>query len=193
MTFEIGAGAFTLCAAMLVFGLLSSATLNPSKTSQTTHRTGNVVALEVTSSTAPPSIEPAPSPTPGAPVLPDTSNVNPASTTRTSPAASVRATSKPAKPTPVPFVDRAPSVVLQVMPTGTPLIVIVDASQSTDADGTPIANLVFNFGDGTSDTPLSGVSRVTHTYDHAGSFQVSVVAIDTAGHSSSASMTVTVG
>ena len=194
MTFEIGAGAFTLGAAMLVFGLLSSATLNPSKTSQTTQRTGSVVsALDVASSTAPPSIEPAPSPTPGAPVLPDTSNVNPASTTRTSPAPSVHPTSKPAKPTPAPFADRAPSVVLQVMPTGTPLIVIADASQSTDADGTPIANLVFNFGDGTSDTPLSGVSRVTHTYDHAGSFQVSVVATDTAGHSSSASMTVTVG
>jgi len=79
------------------------------------------------------------------------------------------------------------------MPTGTPLIVIADASQSIDTDGTPIANLVFNFGDGTSDTPLSGVSRVTHTYEHAGLYQVSVVVTDTAGHSSSASMTVTVG
>jgi PKD repeat protein len=83
--------------------------------------------------------------------------------------------------------------VLLVSKAGDPLTVIADASQSTDTDGTPIANLVFNFGDGHSESPLLGVSRVTHTYDKPGPYRVTVVATDTAGNSSSASMQVTVG
>src|SRR5438067_8974936 len=122
MTFEIGVGAFTICAAVLVFGLLASA---PFKTDQTSHRTGNSVsALDVSSARVAPSIEPTPSPTPapGAPVLPDTSNANPAFATRPSPAATVhptskptiKPTSKPTTPTSTPVTDKAPVVILLV-------------------------------------------------------------------------------
>lgn len=83
-------------------------------------------------------------------------------------------------------------VVLLVTPTGAPLTIIADASQSVDPDSTPIANYVFNFGDGQSDSPLFGESRVTHKYAGPGRYVVSVVATDKAGHSSSASMTAVV-
>src|SRR5438132_12578618 len=165
MTFEIGVGAFTICAAVLVFGLLASA---PFKTVQNSHRTGNSVsALDVSSARVPPSIEPTPSPTPapGAPVLPDTSNANPRPSplTPSSPAATAHPTSKPTssptKPPPIPVTDSAPVVILFVTPAGAPLTVSADASQSNDRDATPIANFVFNFGDNTpSVTPLYGES-----------------------------------
>ena len=198
MTFEIGVGAFTICAAVLVFGLLASA---PFKTTQTSHRTGNSVsALDVSSARLPPSIEPTPSPipAPGAPVLPDTSNANPRPSTLTpsSPAATAHPTSKPTsnptKPPPIPVTDNAPVVILLVTPAGAPLTVSADASQSNDRDATPIANFVFNFGDGTTITPVFGGSLATHQYVRAGTYTITVVATDTAGHSSSASMLFTV-
>ena len=203
MTFEIGVGAFTICAAVLVFGLLASA---PFKTTQTSHRTGNSVsALDVSSAKVAPPIEPTPSPThtstptvaPGAPVLPDTSNANTPSATRTSPAATTahptsKPTSNPTKPTPIPVSDKAPVVILLVTPAGAPLTVSADASQSNDRDATPIANFVFNFGDGTTITPVFGGSLATHQYVRAGTYTITVVATDTAGHSSSASMMFTV-
>jgi len=188
MTFEIGAGAFTVCAAVLVFGLLSSAPFQG-------HRTGKAVGTLIVESSFGPSVAPTPSPTPGAPVLPDTSNANPASPTATpgrSPVA--QPTGRPkTSPTSAPA-DQAPVVVLLVYPSGSALTVIADASQSTDTDGTRIANLVFSFGDGTpSVTPFFGVFRVTHTYAKSGTYKVSLVATDTAGHSSSASMMVIAG
>src|SRR5438309_6272733 len=199
MTFEIGVGAFTICAAVLVFGLLASA---PFKTAQTSHRTGNSVsALDVSSARVAPPIEPTPSPTPapGAPVLPDTtSNANPRPSTLapSSPAATAHPTSKPTsnptKPPPIPVTDNAPVVILLVTPAGAPLTVSADASQSNDRDATPIANFVFNFGDGTTITPVFGGSVATHEYVRAGTYAITVVATDTAGHSSSASMMFTV-
>ena len=200
MTFEIGVGAFTICAAVLVFGLLASA---PFKTAQTSHRTGNSVsALDVSSARVPPSIEPTPSPSPtpapGAPVLPDTSNANPRPSTPapSSPAATAHPTSKPTsnptKPPPIPVTDNAPVVILLVTPAGAPLTVSADASQSNDRDATPIANFVFNFGDGTIVTPSYGIYEAKHPYAHAGTYTITVVATDTAGHSSSASMMFTV-
>jgi len=191
MTFEIGAGAITICAVILVFGLLS---LAPSKAPH--KATGRVVgALIVQSWVAPtvaPALTPSPSPTPSAdaPTLPNTSNANPPSAeptpTRTRPTGAPKP-SPPSGPK-----DQPPVVVLVVTPTGAPLTVIADASQSVDTDSTPIANFVFNFGDGQSDSPLFGESRVTHKYAGPGRYVVSVVATDTAGHSSSASMTVIV-
>jgi PKD repeat protein len=83
--------------------------------------------------------------------------------------------------------------VLSVKPSSgsAPLTVTVDASQSWDTDGTPIANFVFNFGDGTSASPIGGATVVTHTYAFAGMYTISVTAIDTAGHVSTAFATIT--
>ena len=195
MTFEIGAGAFTLCAGILVFGLLSSGQ------SKTPHgATGKSVGLLIQSSFAPavaPSAAPPPSPSPSAApqaaVLPDTSNANrPTPTPTPKPTRSARPTGGPkTTPTSAPS-DQPPVVVLFVTPAGAPLTIVADASQSTDTDGTPIANFVFNYGDGQSDSPTYGEWRVNHTYAGPGRYVVSVVATDTAGHSSSASMTVIV-
>ena len=88
--------------------------------------------------------------------------------------------------------DNAPVVILLVTPAGAPLTVSADASQSNDRDATPIANFVFNFGDGTTITPVFGGSLATHQYVRAGTYTITVVATDTAGHSSSASMLFTV-
>src|ERR1700681_1326871 len=141
MTFEIGAGAFTVCAAIFVFGVLTSAAPKPS------HQTGKSVgALLVVEKTPRPSIEPSPSPTPGAPQLPNTSGTNPPSaapTSQSAPTAHPTAGSKPT-PTPTPVPDRPPVVVLSVSPNNgsAPLTVVADASGSTDTDGTPIASFV---------------------------------------------------
>jgi PKD repeat protein len=83
-------------------------------------------------------------------------------------------------------------VVVSVSPASgsAPLTVIIDASKSWDSDGTGIANYVFNFGDGTSDTPIRGASVDKHTYDRAGIYYISVVATDTAGNWSTGYATV---
>ncbi len=193
MTFEIGAGVFTVCAGLLVFGLLSSTFKFP-------HRTGKTVGSLVVESTftAPPTPTPSPSPTPAAAVLPDTSERNPPLLAPTSqPPASVHPTGGSPKPGPTatPVVDRPPAIVLSVTPsTGSaPLSVFADASRSTDTDGTPIANFVFDFGDGSpSVNPIGGGSRATHTYTVAGGYTITVTAIDTAGHVSTAFATITV-
>ena len=190
MTFELTAGAFTVCAAVLVFGLLSSAPF------KAPNRSGKAVgALVVESSFAPAAApSPSPAPAPGAPQLPDTSNANRADPTPTPSRTPIAHPTAKGSPTPRPVADQAPVVVLLVGKTGDPLTVIADASQSTDSDGTGIANLVFNFGDGSpAVTPYFGVFRVPHPYEKAGVYKVTVVATDTAGNSASASMTVTVG
>ena len=72
-----------------------------------------------------------------------------------------------------------------------PLTVTADASGSTDTDQTPIAKVIFNFGDGTIVTAPSGMTA-THTYTNPGTYTVAVAVIDTAHLSSTVSATVTV-
>jgi PKD repeat protein len=71
------------------------------------------------------------------------------------------------------------------------LTVTADASGSTDTDQTPIAKVIFNFGDGTIVTPPSGMTA-THTYSSPGTYIVAVAVIDTAHLSSTVTATVTV-
>ena len=59
-----------------------------------------------------------------------------------------------------------------------PLTVTFDGSGSTDADGT-ITSYVWNFGDGSPTG--SGATTVTHTYETAGSFNVTLTVIDNGG------------
>ena len=82
-------------------------------------------------------------------------------------------------------VGRAPVIVLAVT-TQAPLTVTIDASQSRDSDATPIANFVFDFGDGFSVTPFGGGRVATHTYASAVGHRITVTAIDTGGHISTA-------
>jgi PKD repeat protein len=69
--------------------------------------------------------------------------------------------------------------------------VTADASGSSDTDQTPIAQVVFNFGDGTIVTAQSS-RTATHTYTTPGTYTVAVAVIDTARLSSTVSATVTV-
>ena len=72
-----------------------------------------------------------------------------------------------------------------------PLTVTADASASTDADQTPIAQVFFNFGDGT--TVLADVNRqATHTYTMSGTYSVTVTVIDSGRNMSTASLAVIV-
>jgi PKD repeat protein len=71
------------------------------------------------------------------------------------------------------------------------LTVTADASGSTDSDQTPIAEVIFNFGDGTIVTVQSG-RTATHTYAASGTYALAVAVIDTARLSSTVSATVTV-
>ncbi len=196
MTIEIGAGAFTIGAAVLVFGLLSS---TPTKAAHHHKAAARTVGALLVETPRVPSAEPTPSPSPGAPTLPNTSERNPPTST---PAPTSRPIAPPptggtpkTTPTPTPFVDHAPAVSLIVTPSSgsVPLSVVADASRSTDKDGTPIANFVFTFGDGTpSISPLFGGSSASHTYLIAGTYSVTVVVTDTAGHSASSSWTIRV-
>jgi PKD repeat protein len=193
MTFEIGVGAFTICAVALVFGLLTSTFKFP-------HRTGKAVeSLVVESNSTPtvmpmaspsPATSPAPEPSPDA--LPLTANAPTAPTRPTNPGGPATKPTGSSTPTSTPRVDQPPTIVLSVTPRSgsAPLTVTVDASQSWDTDGTPIANFVFNFGDGTSASPFGGAASVTHTYPVAGIYTLSVVAIDTAGHTSTSFATI---
>jgi hypothetical protein len=72
-----------------------------------------------------------------------------------------------------------------------PLTVTADASGSSDTDQTPIAKVIFNFGDGTIVTAQSGMTA-THTYTSPGSYTVAVAVIDSAHLSSTVSATVEV-
>ena len=95
--------------------------------------------------------------------------------------------------TPPPAPDFAPvgAVTLSVSSGPAPLPVTADASGSNDTDQTPIAKVVFNFGDGTIVTAPSGMTA-THTYSIPGTYTVAVAVIDTARLSSTVSDTVTV-
>jgi PKD repeat protein len=71
------------------------------------------------------------------------------------------------------------------------LTVTADASASTDTDLTPIVQVFFDFGDGT--TLLADVNRqATHMYTMAGTYTVTVTVIDRGRNSSTASTTVVV-
>jgi PKD repeat protein len=95
--------------------------------------------------------------------------------------------------TPSPGPDFAPVGVLTVTVSAwpVPMTVTADASGSSDTDQTPIAKVIFNFGDGTIVTAQSGM-RATHTYTTPGTYTVAVAVIDTARLSSTVSTTVTV-
>jgi PKD repeat protein len=104
-------------------------------------------------------------------------------------------TTPPSAPTstPSPGPDLAPVGVLALTVSSgpAPLTVTADASGSSDTDQTPIARVIFNFGDGTIVTALSG-GTATHTYTSPGTYTVAVAVIDTARLSSTVSATVTV-
>jgi len=82
--------------------------------------------------------------------------------------------------------DRPPSVSLTVTPVSgdAPLKVVVDASDSTDADNSPIDSYDFDFGDGSARAPQSS-PNVEHTYQNAGTYTLKVTVTDTAGLASS--------
>ena len=89
--------------------------------------------------------------------------------------------------------DNAPVASLVASPsTGeAPLGVTLDASATTDTDGTPVDTYAFDFGDGSSRGPDAG-PIAAHTYTATGTYTASVTATDTAGNSSQASTTVVV-
>jgi PKD domain-containing protein len=93
--------------------------------------------------------------------------------------------------TPTPGPDAAPVAVLTLTVGAAPLIVTADASGSTDTDQTPIAQVIFNFGDGTPPTTQAG-RTATHTYATPGTYTVAVTVIDTAHLWSTMTATVTV-
>jgi PKD repeat protein len=64
--------------------------------------------------------------------------------------------------------------------------VSADASASADTDATPIASYHFNFGDGTPEVVTTApTATAQHVYATAGHYIVTLIAIDTGGHSSS--------
>ena len=108
------------------------------------------------------------------------------------PTPAVAPTSTPTStPTPVPDLAPVGVLTLSVSSGPAPLTVTADASGSTDTDQTPIAKVIFNFGDGTIVTAPSGMTA-THTYTNPGTYTVAVAVIDTAHLSSTVSATVTV-
>src|SRR5207302_1784273 len=77
--------------------------------------------------------------------------------------------------------DTPPVARLTVPPNATPrLIVTANGSTSTDTDLTPIASYRFSFGDGTPTvTATAPTSTAQHTYATAGTYTVTLVAVDT--------------
>jgi hypothetical protein len=198
LTFEFLAGIFTVCAAALVCGLLLTAHVRPHHDSELARApaTGTLEGLTLTpaspaaspAATGSPLAQPANVPSPNTP-----NRANPSDKPTSHSAAGQSAPPSPTATPATPRADQPPNVVLAVSQTAgpVPLTITVDASQSTDGDGTPIANMVFDFGDGTSQSPAGGTFAVTHTYAVAGTYTLSVTAIDTAGHQKTVSLTIT--
>jgi PKD repeat protein len=67
-----------------------------------------------------------------------------------------------------------------------PLLVLADASVSTDADATPIATYRFDFGDGSAVIGPQAAPTASHTYTAHGTYLVRVTVTDTAGLASTA-------
>ena len=111
----------------------------------------------------------------------------------------VHPTSVPTSPTSAPIstpssVPDSPPVAVLALAISSgpaPLTVTADASGSSDNDPTPIAQVIFNFGDGTIVTAGSDW-KVTHTYANPGTYTLAVAVIDTARLSSTGTATVTV-
>jgi PKD repeat protein len=78
--------------------------------------------------------------------------------------------------------DNPPTARLAVTQVLTPpLTVMADGSASTDTDVTPIASYRFDFGDGTSPvTTTAPTSTASHTYAAAGTYDITLIATDTA-------------
>ena len=98
------------------------------------------------------------------------------------------------RPTPQPTpTDHPPTAILNVTPVASlpPLNVTADASFSWDTDGTGIVSYQFIWGDGLSTAPQAS-PKATHVYTVARSYTITVIVVDSAGLSSSASATVTV-
>lgn len=87
--------------------------------------------------------------------------------------------------------DAAPVAALRANPASgyAPQAVLLDASGSSDTDQTPIASYTFSCGNGQSGAAQPG-ANYTCNYPAAGSYTASVVVRDTAGLSSSRSVTV---
>jgi parallel beta-helix repeat protein len=88
--------------------------------------------------------------------------------------------------------DFPPSAALTATPSSgvTPLAMTADASGSTDADSTPIATYRFEWGDGSPATGPQSSPTATHTYGPPGSYTAKVTVTDTAGLTSTATVSV---
>jgi hypothetical protein len=87
--------------------------------------------------------------------------------------------------------DAPPVAALKATPTSgyAPQAVVLDASASTDTDSTPIASFTFNCGNGQTGAAQPGPT-FSCTYPKSGTFTASVVVRDSAGLSSTRSLTV---
>jgi PKD domain-containing protein len=158
-----------------------------------------------------PSGSPTPSPSPSQtvsdvpaqPAAPATGGaiVNPTSTGTLRPAASRPTPTAPPKPPPTAQpspqptpTDNPPTVILNATPVGggAPLRVTANATLSWDTDATGIVGYQFNWGDGLT-TALQASPTATHLYNVAGSYQLTVLVVDSAGLWSTASTTIKVG
>ena len=85
-----------------------------------------------------------------------------------------------------------PNAVVTASPNGgtAPLVTTADASGSTDALG--IASYTFNFGDGTPAVGPQASPKASHQYATAGNFTVTVMVVDSASATSTASAPVNV-
>lgn len=118
---------------------------------------------------------------------------NPPATPTSAPTPPPTSTPSPT-PTPTPGPDAPPVAQLSVSPSAgpAPLTVTADATGSSDTDQTPITEVVFDFGDGTAKVTLQSGMSATHTYTTAGPYTVTLLVIDSARLSATASQTVTV-
>jgi PKD domain len=150
--------------------------------------------------TSDPSNDPPSTPggSPSAKVLPLTAT-SPSSRARATTSARPRAapTSKPAAtptstPSLGPDLPPTPALTLSTNSGAAPLDVTADASGSSDTDQTPIAQIFFDFGDGSGAIVANSAGTATHTYSSPGTYIVTVSVIDTAKNAATATVTVTV-
>lgn len=146
---------------------------------------------DVAAEATPPSpaiVNPTPSPTPE-PIAPRPT-IWPQPTPRPTP----RPTPTPPPPPPPTPTDNPPTAILNATPVGgaPPLRVTANASFSWDRDATGIVGYQFNWGDGLT-TNLQASPTATHLYSVSGSYRLTVIVVDSAGLSSTASTIIKVG